>query len=363
MSYAQSLLGILLSAILTENFILVKFYGICPFMGVSKKIDTALGMGMAVTFVMALASAACWAINLLLLRLNLAYMQTVAFILVIASLVQLVEMFLKKAIPTLYDAAYNRYLAEDSLKRDDLGIVQGIDQTNYDRYRDTVADSQWQQQFDYGVSRDQIADQQWQQSFDWNKYVDQWNMSNSEATQKFDQMMSKWQLTGVADNEVAAALGVPVGATTQSYYFNKAQIELDQAKLAQSSKVNSTPTAEQKEATALAESIVRNAKSLVNQTESYQKGAEYILSAVDSANEFYTIGSQAGIPNSVLQEVFDSFYNQAMKDSSQPTTTEKDYTYYAALMGKQDDPEAWLSANKYSIPSDILADLYKLLDY
>ncbi|MBR4972246.1 MAG: electron transport complex subunit RsxA [Oscillospiraceae bacterium] len=103
-AYINSLLGILLSAVLTENYILVKFYGICPFMGVSKKIDTALGMGMAVTFVMALASAACWAINLLLLRLNLAYMQTVAFILVIASIVQVVEMFLKKSVPALYKA-------------------------------------------------------------------------------------------------------------------------------------------------------------------------------------------------------------------------------------------------------------------
>ena len=103
-AYINSLLGILLSAVLTENYILVKFYGICPVMGVSKKIDTALGMGMAVTFVMALASAACWAINLLLLRLNLAYMQTVAFILVIASIVQVVEMFLKKSVPALYKA-------------------------------------------------------------------------------------------------------------------------------------------------------------------------------------------------------------------------------------------------------------------
>ncbi len=103
--YVQSLLGILLSAILTENFILVKFYGICPFMGVSKKIDTALGMGMAVTFVMALASAACWAVDALVLQpLGLAYMQTVAFILVIASIVQVVEMFLKKSVPALYRA-------------------------------------------------------------------------------------------------------------------------------------------------------------------------------------------------------------------------------------------------------------------
>ena len=103
--YVQTLLGILISALLTENFILVKFYGICPFMGVSKKIDTALGMGMAVTFVMAIASAACWAVyNLILVKLNLEYMQTVAFILVIAAIVQVVEMFLKKAVPALYKA-------------------------------------------------------------------------------------------------------------------------------------------------------------------------------------------------------------------------------------------------------------------
>ena len=103
--YLQSLLGILLSAILTENFILVKFYGICPFMGVSKKTDAALGMGMAVTFVMAIASAACWAVDsFILMPLNLAYMQTVVFILVIASIVQVVEMFLKKSIPALYSA-------------------------------------------------------------------------------------------------------------------------------------------------------------------------------------------------------------------------------------------------------------------
>ena len=103
--YLQSLLGILLSAILTENFILVKFYGICPFMGVSKKTDTALGMGMAVTFVMAIAAAATWAVNaFVLVPLELQYMQTVAFILVIAAIVQVVEMFLKKTVPALYEA-------------------------------------------------------------------------------------------------------------------------------------------------------------------------------------------------------------------------------------------------------------------
>ena len=100
----QAILGIILSAILSENFILVKFYGICPFMGVSKKIDTALGMGMAVTFVMAIASAACYAVNVLLVKLGLDYMQTVAFILAIAAIVQVVEMFLKKSVPALYKA-------------------------------------------------------------------------------------------------------------------------------------------------------------------------------------------------------------------------------------------------------------------
>ena len=100
----MEIMGIILAALLSQNYILVKFYGICPFMGVSKKIDTALGMGMAVTFVMALASAACFAVNLLLIALNVQYMQTVAFILVIASIVQVVEMFLKKMVPALYKA-------------------------------------------------------------------------------------------------------------------------------------------------------------------------------------------------------------------------------------------------------------------
>ena len=100
----EAVLGIIIAALLSQNFILVKFYGICPFMGVSKKIDTALGMGMAVTFVMALASAICYGLNLVLVALNLQYMQTVTFILAIASIVQVVEMFLKKSVPALYKA-------------------------------------------------------------------------------------------------------------------------------------------------------------------------------------------------------------------------------------------------------------------
>ena len=100
-----SILAISLGAILTNNFILVQFLGICPFMGVSKKLDTAVGMGAAVTFVMGLASAVTWLIDTLLLQpMGLEYMQTVAFILVIASLVQLIEMFLQKSVPALYTA-------------------------------------------------------------------------------------------------------------------------------------------------------------------------------------------------------------------------------------------------------------------
>jgi electron transport complex protein RnfA len=99
-----TLLAISLGAILTNNFIFSQFLGVCPFLGVSKKIDTAVGMGGAVTFVMALASAFCFFVNKILVALGLEFMQTVAFILVVASLVQFVEMFLKKAIPTLYTA-------------------------------------------------------------------------------------------------------------------------------------------------------------------------------------------------------------------------------------------------------------------
>ena len=102
---AKEILTILISALLTENFVMVKFYGICPFLGVSKKIETAAGMGLAVTFVMAVASGFTWVINEYLLKtFDLLYLQTIVFILVIASLVQFVEMFLKKSMPSLYNA-------------------------------------------------------------------------------------------------------------------------------------------------------------------------------------------------------------------------------------------------------------------
>ena len=99
------LLEITLGAILINNFIFSQFLGICPYMGVSKKMDTAAGMGMAGICVMGLATAICWVINeFILMPLELGYLQTLAYILVIAALVQFVEMFLKKGMPSLYSA-------------------------------------------------------------------------------------------------------------------------------------------------------------------------------------------------------------------------------------------------------------------
>ena len=99
------IISISLGAILINNFIFSQFLGCCPFLGCSNKVDTAVGMGLAVTFVMGLASAICWVVDqYILVPLGLAFLQTLAFILIIAALVQFVEMFLKKSIPSLYSA-------------------------------------------------------------------------------------------------------------------------------------------------------------------------------------------------------------------------------------------------------------------
>jgi electron transport complex protein RnfA len=103
--YTGKLFLILLSTILVNNFVLSRFLGICPFLGVSKKISTALGMGAAVTFVMAIASLVTYIVQYAILEpLGLGYLQTIAFILVIATLVQFVEMVIQKVSPTLYQA-------------------------------------------------------------------------------------------------------------------------------------------------------------------------------------------------------------------------------------------------------------------
>ena len=100
-----NIISISLGAILVNNFIFSQFLGCCPFLGCSSKVETATGMGLAVVFVMGLASAICWVIDTyILIPLGLAFLETLAFILVIASLVQFIEMFLQKAMPTLYTA-------------------------------------------------------------------------------------------------------------------------------------------------------------------------------------------------------------------------------------------------------------------
>jgi len=101
----MELMAIFISALLVQNFVLYYFLGICPFLGVSKKIDSALSMGLAVTFVMSITAIVSWLINnLILIPYDLGYLQIVSFILVIASLVQLVEMFIRKISPPLYQA-------------------------------------------------------------------------------------------------------------------------------------------------------------------------------------------------------------------------------------------------------------------
>ena len=105
MDLFKSLIVILLSSVLVNNYVLSRFLGICPFLGVSKKLDQATGMGLSVTVVMLLATAVTWPIQHLVLdRLGLGYMQTILFILVIASLVQMLEMILKRFSPSLHQS-------------------------------------------------------------------------------------------------------------------------------------------------------------------------------------------------------------------------------------------------------------------
>ena len=128
----KSLLVIAISAMLTENFVLSRFMGICPFLGVSKKISTSIGMGMAVTFVMTLAGITTWLIqHYVLVPFELQYMETIVFIFVIAALVQFVEMALQKYSPSLY-TALGIYLPLITTNCAVLGaVLLAIDTFNY----------------------------------------------------------------------------------------------------------------------------------------------------------------------------------------------------------------------------------------
>ena len=127
----SNIITISLGAILINNFIFSQFLGCCPFLGCSNKVDTAVGMGLAVVFVMGLASAICWVVDhYILIPLGLAFLETLAFILVIAALVQFVEMFLKKSVPSLY-SALGIYLPLITTNCAVLGVVLLNVQNNY----------------------------------------------------------------------------------------------------------------------------------------------------------------------------------------------------------------------------------------
>ena len=126
-----NIISISLGAILIDNFIFSQFLGCCPFLGCSGKVDTATGMGLAVIFVMGLASAICWVVDTyILVPLGLAFLETLAFILIIAALVQFVEMFLKKSVPSLY-SALGIYLPLITTNCAVLGVVLLNVQNNY----------------------------------------------------------------------------------------------------------------------------------------------------------------------------------------------------------------------------------------
>lgn len=125
-------LAIIVSAILVNNIVFAQFLGICPFIGVSKNIDSAFGMGMAVTFVMAVSTAVTWLLqHYVLVPLGLGYIQTIAFILVIAVLVQMLEIIMKKSSPGLY-AALGVFLPLITTNCAVLGVAIIVAQKEYD---------------------------------------------------------------------------------------------------------------------------------------------------------------------------------------------------------------------------------------
>ncbi len=129
----MEILGIVISAILTDNIVLSKTLGICPFLGVSKKLDSALGMGFAVTFVLAISTLVCYALYQLLVFLGYEYLQTIVFILIIAALVQLLDIILKKLSPSLYNAL-GVYLALITTNCCVLGTANDVISNGYDLF-------------------------------------------------------------------------------------------------------------------------------------------------------------------------------------------------------------------------------------
>lgn len=132
-------IGIIITFVFINNFILTQFLGLCPFIGVSKNVESAVGMGFAVTFVMSIAALATWAIqNFILVPLNIEFLQTITFILMIAALVQFVEMFVQKSSPSLYKAL-GIYLPLITTNCAVLGIALIAVRSNYNAIESFVA--------------------------------------------------------------------------------------------------------------------------------------------------------------------------------------------------------------------------------
>ena len=271
---------------------------------------------------------------------------------------------LSNIIPTLYDAAYNRYMDEYNMDANNLGLLMNVDNMYYDRYRDTVDDTKWQTELDYTKERDEVDDEKWKTEFDWNKTVDEWNMKTTEDTNKFDQMISKWSLTGVADKEVAAYFGVPEGATTESYYFNKANLALSQAK-AKSGGGSGSGGSKNTESTVDRAGAIEAARKAVLSSGSYVVAAKSLIANAGkygiSMDDYFSICKELGVSDATANQVYADYKSEYL--ASEQGAGDRDYLYYAGIMGKQEDPEAWLEQNKYSIPADILSQLYDLLDY
>ena len=135
----MSYIGIIITFVFINNFILTQFMGLCPFIGVSKNVESAVGMGFAVTFVMSIAALATWAIqNFILIPLNIEFLQTITFILMIAALVQFVEMFIQKSSPSLYKAL-GIYLPLITTNCAVLGIALIAVRSNYNAIESFVA--------------------------------------------------------------------------------------------------------------------------------------------------------------------------------------------------------------------------------
>ena len=169
----MNLILLVLAGIFVNNYVMSQFLGICPFLGVSKEVDTAAGMGMAVIFVMALAAAAAWLVyNLILVPLHITFLYNIAFILLIASLVQFVEMFLKKSAPALYQAL-GVFLLLITTNCAVLGVAVTNMQKGYN-FIESVLNAVggaagfgfWQSSYFAGIRKELIADNETPKAFD-----------------------------------------------------------------------------------------------------------------------------------------------------------------------------------------------------